>query len=85
MVVNTHNLGLLDDSFIDNWSWAIAETLATPGGQQYWEKGGRGAFEPQYVKVIEDYIENNLAKIMPYNNRIKWMLEAVLLVRSQTP
>jgi hypothetical protein len=38
VVVNTHKLGLLDDSSIDNWSRAIAETLATPGGEQYWEK-----------------------------------------------
>jgi hypothetical protein len=75
MVVNTHKLGLLDDSSMDNWSRALAETLATSGGQQYWEKGGRDAYQPQHVKVIEDYIKNNSATIVPYNERLKWMLE----------
>lgn len=75
MVVNTHKLGLLDDSSIDNWSWAIAETIATPGGKEYWENGGRDAFEPQYLEVIEDYIKKNSATIKPYNKRFTWMLE----------
>lgn len=75
MVVNTHKLGLLDDSTIDNWSSAIAETIVTPGGQQYWENGGREAYEPQFVEVIEEYIKKNSATIMPYNKHFPWMLE----------
>jgi hypothetical protein len=32
MVVQTHQLGLLDTSSLDNWSKAVAETFATSGG-----------------------------------------------------
>jgi hypothetical protein len=75
MVVQTHKLGLLGDISMDNWSQAIAETFATPGGQQYWEGSGRESFEPEYVKAIDDYIKNSSVEIVPYNQRHKWMLE----------
>ena len=75
MAVQTYELGLLDASSVDNWSKAVAETFATPGGQQYWEGGGRESFEPQYVKAIDDYIKNSSVEIIPYNQRHKWMLE----------
>ena len=75
MVIETHKLGLLEDISVDNWTKAIAESLATPGGKQYWNEGGRESFEPQYVKAIEDYIEKSPADITPYNERYKWMLE----------
>ena len=75
MVVHTHRLGLLDDASIDSWSSSIAETVATPGGQQYWENGGREAVDTYYVEVIEEYIKKNSSTIMPYNKHFPWMLE----------
>ena len=75
MVVQTYELGLLGASTVENWSKAVAETFATPGGKQYWEDGGRESYEPQYVEIINDYIKNKSAEIVPYNQHFKWMLE----------
>ena len=74
-VIQTRDLGLLDDVIVDRWSKVIAETIATPGGQQYWEGGGRETFEPGIVEVLDAYIENNSGSIVPYNQQMKWMSE----------
>ena len=74
MVLQTQELGLLDESAVENWSKSVAETFATPGGKEYWNGGGREAFEPRYVEAIENYIKNCSAEIVPYNQHYKWML-----------
>ena len=64
MVVQTRELGLIEEISVDSWTHAIAETVATPGGQQYWKSGARDSFEPSFVKRIEDYTKNSSAAII---------------------
>jgi hypothetical protein len=75
MVLQTKNFGLIDDGSVESWTKSIAESLVTPGGKQYWEDGARDAYDPSFVKVIDDYIRDNSASIIPYNEGYKWMLE----------
>jgi hypothetical protein len=75
MVIQTRDLGLLDDATVDVWSKAIAQTLATPGGQEYWKGGACDTYEPLFVKVLDDYVRNNSESIVPYNEHMNWMTE----------
>ena len=75
LVVQTRDVGFIDDATVSQWTKVLAETLATPGGQQYWESGGRTSIPSDFAKNIDDYTRSNSASIVPYNDQQKWMLE----------
>jgi hypothetical protein len=76
MVSQTRNLGLIEDSYLDEWARVIACTIATPGGHQYWESGASRTLAAGTVKILEEYIENNSASVVPYTQLMTWMTEA---------
>jgi hypothetical protein len=75
MVAQTRDLGLIQDTYVDQWTKVVAATVVTVGGQQYWESGAKESLEPGIVKILENYIEKNGATIRPYNQYMKWMME----------
>ena len=75
LVVQTRDVGFIDDATVSQWTKVLAETLATPGGQQYWESGGRTSIPPDIARHVDDYVRRNSASIVPYNEQQKWMLE----------
>ena len=75
MAKHTKDFGLIDTATLDGWTHVIAESITTPGGQQYWESGARDSYGREAVEHLEDYIRNNSAAITPYNQRFKWMSE----------
>jgi hypothetical protein len=75
MVLESRELGLVTQRFMDSWTGVIAEIVVTPGMQQYFAQGARDRLMPHALKVIEDYIESNSATITPYNQQMKWFTE----------
>ncbi len=75
IVLESRELGLVTERFIDAWTLVIAQTLITPGMQQYFAQGARDTLMPHALKVIEDYIESNPTTITPYTHQMKWLTE----------
>jgi hypothetical protein len=75
IVLESRELGLVTERYFEAWTRLIAQIIITPGVQQYFEQGGRDILMPHSLKVVEDYIENNSAKITPYNQIMEWMTE----------
>jgi hypothetical protein len=75
MVLESRELGLVTERFIDAWTGVVAEIVVTPGVQQYFAQGGSDHLMPHALKVMEDYIESNPATITPYNQQMKWLTE----------
>lgn len=75
MVSQTRNLGLIQNSYLEEWARVIACTIS-PGGRQYWESGAKGALESGSVNLLEEYIKNNWAAVVPYNKLMTWMIDS---------
>ena len=75
MVVQTRELGLIEENSVDAWTKVVAESITTPGGRQYCESGARDSNDTGIVERIEEYTRNGSAAIIPYNQSFKWMLE----------
>jgi hypothetical protein len=75
MVLESRELGLVTERFIDVWTAVVAQIAITPGVQQYFAQGGRDNLMPHAIKIVDDYIKNSSVEIVPYNQRHKWMLE----------
>jgi hypothetical protein len=74
-VVESKELGLIDENYLDDWKQLIAQIVVTRGVQQYFEGAGRDLLMPHSLKLVEDYIKNSSQKITPYNQQMKWMIE----------
>jgi hypothetical protein len=75
MILESKELGLVSERFMEAWTEVIAQIVITPGVQQYFAQGARDTLMPHALKAVEDYIESNSATIIPYNQHMKWMLE----------
>jgi len=74
MILECKALGLVTERLVDAWTEYVAQIVLTPGVQQYFAQGGREDLMPQGLKIVEDYINNSVATIVPYNRRHTWML-----------
>lgn len=73
MVAQTVDLGLIKETYLDQWTRVVAATVVTVGGQQYWKSGARESLEPSIVRILENYIEKNGESIIPYTQYMTWM------------
>ena len=75
MILESKELGLVTERYIEAWTEVIAQIIITPGVQQYFAQGARDTLMPHVLKAVEDYIESNKATIIPYNQQMKWLME----------
>ena len=75
MILESKELGLVSERFMEAWTEVVAQIVITPGVQQYFAQGARDTLMPHVLKAVEDYIENNSATIIPYNKQMKWFME----------